>query len=561
MVSLREALRDPALAILATVAAITFLYSAALALWTPPNSWDALWYHLARAAFWKQQHGIGYVHNADQQDVVLNAHAPGAEIGDLYTMVVASGDRFVASIELCAYAAATLSVFGLARRLLLDVRAALFAALIFATLPGVMLQASGALIDLVIGAFLAACLYFVLGARVAETGLAGLALALALETKLTAVLALPIVVLVLLVARPAPLVRLAITGLTALALGSGWYVLNVVETGSADGHLADEFDQIPEHGIAATAGRTLRLLVDFAEAPGAAGWWAACYAVSAGLAAALALREARRSSAVRLGTVCAVGLAGLAPLAVIGLGSFANRGYRWLFFHLGRPDLGILDLERNVTGASPFVSFFGPIGLFLVASILAVPFLVARRGLPRVAVVFAGSPIVFAVALAAAVAYEPWWGRFFVFAVALAAAVAGAFVGDRWLAWGAVAVAVVTVGLSLRANEEKPLAVWGDQRWETQTRVGPRNGEEQAIRFVEESVPRRARIGLAFRLVDWSYPFFGAHLERAIRFVPGERSPEPDLDWLVVAPTRTPPAVGWSQALRTGDGWRVLRRG
>jgi hypothetical protein len=58
---LREALRDPPLAFLGIAVALAFGYLTALALWTPPNSWDALWYHLPRAAFWKQEHGVGYI--------------------------------------------------------------------------------------------------------------------------------------------------------------------------------------------------------------------------------------------------------------------------------------------------------------------------------------------------------------------------------------------------------------------------------------------------------------------------------------------------------------------
>ncbi len=170
----------------------------------------------------------------------------------------------------------------------------------------------------------------------------------------------------------------------------------------------------------------------------------------------------------------------------------------------------------------------------------------------------ATAPVVFALVLAATVAYEPWWGRFFVFPVALAAASAGVFLRTRALAWGVVAVAVTTLALSLRANEEKPLAVWGEPRWEVQTRVGPRNGEVGAIRFAEQSIPPRARVGLAVRWLDWSYPFFGRRLERAVRFVPSTTSARRDLGWLVVAPTKGVPGAGWALVFRAQDGWRVF---
>ena len=53
-------------------------YSAALAIATPPNDYDALWYHLPRAAFWRQEHAVGYVERAN--DLRLDVFTPGAEI-------------------------------------------------------------------------------------------------------------------------------------------------------------------------------------------------------------------------------------------------------------------------------------------------------------------------------------------------------------------------------------------------------------------------------------------------------------------------------------------------
>jgi hypothetical protein len=44
----RDILRDPAVALLAAAVSVALLYAAVLAVATPPNDWDALWYHLAR---------------------------------------------------------------------------------------------------------------------------------------------------------------------------------------------------------------------------------------------------------------------------------------------------------------------------------------------------------------------------------------------------------------------------------------------------------------------------------------------------------------------------------
>jgi hypothetical protein len=91
-----------------------------------------------------------------------------------------------------------------------------------------------------------------------------------------------------------------------------------------------------------------------------------------------------------------------------------------------------------------------------------------------------------------------------------------------------------------------------------QTKVAGRtNGERDVIRFAAESIPARDSIGLDLRSRDWSYPFFGPKLERTVRFMPtGDR-----LDWLVAAPTRPSPGVGWRRVFATGDGWRVYAAG
>ena len=59
--ALRDATRDPIVFVLGLAVLAGLVYAAILALFTTPNDWDAMTYHLARAAFWIQQHGLGYV--------------------------------------------------------------------------------------------------------------------------------------------------------------------------------------------------------------------------------------------------------------------------------------------------------------------------------------------------------------------------------------------------------------------------------------------------------------------------------------------------------------------
>jgi hypothetical protein len=551
---LRAALRDPPLAFLACAVALAFAYLTALALWTPPNSFDSIWYHLPRAALWKQQHAVGYI--PDAHELRLNVSPPVSEIALLYTMVVAAGDRFVGAVSLVAYCAAALAVYGLGRRLGLDARLSLLGALVFTTFSDVLLQASGALNDVVLTSFLAAATYFLLGRRLVELALGGLALAFALGTKFTAPLMVPFVVGAALLAQPR-LRRRTVVLVTAFALvlGSAWYVVNLVETGSLEGdlggHPGNDPGRVTRRGVVRPLASTARYLLAFGEAPGAGGWWAAAYVAVALVVLALLVLVSR-------GRIAA--LVAVTPLIILLLAPTALRGYQWILFHLGREDLGVYDYQRDVTASSAIGSYYGPLGLLLLAAAVAAPWLVARRAMPRVALVLVWSVPVFALLLSLTLGYNSTVGRYFMFPVALAAACTGFFVRGRAAVWSVALVAGVTVLLTLRANNEKPTSVWGQPRWEVQTRVAPVGGERAVVRFADESIPQRARVGLVLRSNDWSYAFFGPRLDRTIRFVPDGGMPGPGLDWLVVAPTRSVGLEGWAPALSTADGWRVYRR-
>jgi hypothetical protein len=555
---LRDAFRDPAVAVLAGVVGLGFAYLVALALFTPANSWDAMWYHLARAASWRQQHAVGYIAHAP--DLRLNVNPPVAEIGALYTMVVASGDRFVTLPALSAYCATTVAVFGIAQRLRLDVRRALLSALIFATLPVVVLQAPGALNDLVVASFLAVCVCFWLGDRRAEIALGAVALALALGTKISALPALPIVALVVLVAQPRRrLPAFLIAGACALVLGSTWYVVNLAETGSVDGHLAAQAHQTAAYGVWPTLAVTARLVLDFVEVPGASGWWRLWFLVAAVAAVVFVYRERPRSRTARTAGLAA--LVALAPLGLLVVGPLAKRGYQWVFFHLGHPELAVLDQDRGFIGASALGSFFGPVGVLFLVCGIAVPFLVSSHRVRRIAIALGAAPLLFALALALTVAYDSWRGRFFVFPVALAAAAAGLFFRSRAIVWGVVGVAATTLFLSLWGNDEKPPSVWGESRAAVQTRVGGRNnGELAAIKFTSLFMSRHAHVGLAIGERDWSYPFFDGGLDRTVRFVTTPGSPPTDVDWLVVAPAHASPSDAWARVFQTSDGWQVFTK-
>ena len=148
-------------------------------------------------------------------------------------MTLSGNERFASLFQLFALLATMLAVAGIARALGLDRRAAALGAVLFASLPVVVLQASTALNDLALASFLVIVVYFLLRGERMHLALGALALALAVATKATALLALP--VLALLAFGLTPRRRwpgVAISGAAGIALGAFWYYVNRSETGS-----------------------------------------------------------------------------------------------------------------------------------------------------------------------------------------------------------------------------------------------------------------------------------------------------------------------------------------
>ena len=112
--ALRTGLREPIVAALAIAAAIGLAYSVVLGVLTPPNDWDAMSYHLARAALWIQQDAVAYVEHSPYAPI--NAYPPNAEIGALFTLILGHSDQYVGFVQYSALLAAATATYGIARR-------------------------------------------------------------------------------------------------------------------------------------------------------------------------------------------------------------------------------------------------------------------------------------------------------------------------------------------------------------------------------------------------------------------------------------------------------------
>ena len=220
------------MAVLATVVGAAVLLELVLAVAVAPNNFDSMTYHLSRAAYWLQFNTIEQFPGAT---VRQGTFPPNAEILLAWTMMLTKGDRFTQVIQWAAMLGATLSVYCWARMLAWGRQAAVFAALVFAMVPLVAMQATSTQNDLVVTAFLlVGALFLYRGISDQHRGelvVGAIALALAVGTKTTALFMLPGIALLALAAsrwRLRPLVVPAALVLGGVVLlGSFTYVDNL----------------------------------------------------------------------------------------------------------------------------------------------------------------------------------------------------------------------------------------------------------------------------------------------------------------------------------------------
>jgi hypothetical protein len=512
----RALARHPLLLTLGLVVGLTLGFELFLALVAPPNNWDSMTYHLARAAAWYQHHSVGYLPDANTER--LNIFPPNAEIATLYTLALAHGDRLAALPQYLAGLACLVACYALARRVGFTRSSSLFAALLLGSLSQVVLQSTTTQNDLLVASFVAAAAVFVLDGSRHALALAGIAVGLAVGTKTTALFALPLLALLALgtLRRRRVLELVGFSAAGTLCFGSFAYTENLIHRHSLLGAGSEQGAFRPDLTIAGVAGRFGDILARFLDLSGfrpilgsTAGLLALAVVLVAG-PPALWLVERRFGRPPRGDSEPAARLLlGLVPVAVIVVGVLEKV-------------VGI-DVGINLRANEDF-AFFGALGaaLILPVAVANVVAFVRRRADFRRLVLACAIPL-FALELAAVYEYNDWIGRFMLVPVALSVPLLAAVYQARKLAAASVVLAATGCFAVVGFNELKPVGLHGTTPVWSMSRVGVETLSRPRMRpiidLVQARVPQRVRLGLVAGQDDWSYPFYGSSLERRVVYL------------------------------------------
>ena len=199
---------------------------------SPPNSADAMAYHMPRVVYWAQAGSVAFFPTPYFNQVSLQ---PLAEYFALHTYLLTGGDHFVNLVTWAAFLSSIVGVSALAGALGAGARGQAFAALFCATLPNGILQASGAKNEWMAALWLICAAYFAVRERAVFTGLS---LGLALATKATAYLFAPPLILAIVLIRRPPVRARSLVWVAAgiLAVNTPQYIRNLRLSGSPLGY-------------------------------------------------------------------------------------------------------------------------------------------------------------------------------------------------------------------------------------------------------------------------------------------------------------------------------------
>ncbi|MBN1304716.1 MAG: glycosyltransferase family 39 protein [Anaerolineales bacterium] len=503
--------------LLAVGAVIFYSINAILILIVPPNNNDSLAVHLARVGYWLQH---GSFEPWPTNTIMQLVYPINAQVQILWTVLFTQSDRLAGFVQWMAVPFSMLAIYGLARFLGWKKQASIFAALIWATLPQILLQSTSTQNDLVVTGFFVTSIYFLFQGLESNSSsalaLSGAGLGLAVGIKQSAFYLIPglaIFLVILLIKNREMytwpiLTWIGCSFFSFILLGSYIYIVNTIEYRNPFG---------PQEFI-----RRAVVNEDFS------------------LYNQTVLKISRWSYQM----LDPIGL----PAPVNG---YFTRGKakaaNVIFTALDIPvesEIGVDQYPSNqfVLTEHPLVqedvAWFGPLGylLFLPVVIRQAIIGIRQKHIYKIGLMLLGCSLFLGVLL-----LKTGWthnqGRYFILSVTcLAPFLAGFYSRERQrriLHWAVSLMAIVVMLTVTLNNAAKPLAgvsaIWKLDRSSLQTIQA--KYLHSLIRLVDNNVPEDATLGI-LGVATREYPFFGAHFTRKLVLIyPPERLL--DANWLL----------------------------
>lgn len=493
---------------------VVYVIGAVLILTLPQNNFDSMTYHLSRVGYWLQHRTLfpWPTPNPRQTTFPINA-----ELGVMWTILFWGSDQMSGFVQWVSSLVLMITILGFSRLLGASLRQGIFAALIWAGLPQIILQSVTTMNDLVASAFLATAIYlFLIGLRLNRNKyllLSGLGIGLAIGTKSTVIIALPGLFLVL-VATLWIIGRRAITNILIwgaasvagfLLVGAFGYIQNMI--------VYQNPFSVSQWTSVIVSPKVSRIELLFENS--------LLYLIQ--MLDFVTLPHSINESLSRLEVKVIEKL-------ISGFKIFNHQRLsdwrQYLNFILYSP-LGIH--EDTI--------WFGPLAFLVVlpASLYHMVIGVRRKEITSLTLILLATG--FGLTLATMIGWSPYRGRYFTIAATLFAPFVFIVFGMQWwqktARWVITFLSILIMIQTTLFNRSKPL-VGPDSVWsidDIKVRTQNNRGMESILRMVDELVPPSARLATKLGGNAWDYPLFGENFQRTIIQVDPFQT-EVDTAWL-----------------------------
>jgi 4-amino-4-deoxy-L-arabinose transferase-like glycosyltransferase len=206
--------------------------TAVIAFYAAPNTWDSMTYHLARIIHWMQNGSVAFYPTNIPRQLHLN---PWSEYAMMQFLLLSGSDKLVNFVQWFSMAGSLVGVTLIAEQLGATPRAQVYAAVIAATIPMGILQASSTQNDYAAAFWLVCFVYFgftfMHSGKMKDALATGTALGIAILTKATVyIFALPFLLwfifFILWKVRLSAIRPLSTIAIIVLLLNSGHYIRN-----------------------------------------------------------------------------------------------------------------------------------------------------------------------------------------------------------------------------------------------------------------------------------------------------------------------------------------------